>query len=759
MVIIKAFVATLCGRIHSLRSRRVVLSSWLGLFCLLFAYSNAALAQTIASGTIQGRVTDPTGAVIPGAAVEITQRETGVTTPVQTDGLGRYFVPSLRPGEYAITLTQKGFKTLHREGLILQVNQTLALDFSLEIGAVTEEVTVTGAAPLIQTADATIGQVIDNKMTTSLPLNGRSYAQLAFLTPTVVPGRAGVATAFTPTFAAKGDFSIGGSRGENNQFTVDGLSATNDYVGGTYLYPSIDALQEFKIVQNSYMPELGSRAGQVLVVSKTGTNKLHGSVYEFMRNSALDARNTFAITKLPLRLNQFGVAVGGPIIKDKTFWFFSYEGTRLRGGGTGTTMVPDSAMRRGDFSEFLPYQLTAPVDYPGAGLQAGDPIPGNRIDNLEEANPGAINPIALNVINMAGYPLPNKSGNLYTSSLTSPLSQDYYQARIDHNISEKDRLWGSWFYEIQTTRGSPFTNLPTEWSESNDHVQQIGLTWNHIFRPNLMNELRLGYNHNIPRMNNSADPKITGLTQQDLGFPLNDFQAILGQTGIAAGIPNFSFNGYGEAGATGFGGPNVFRTRHMELGDTLNYTRGRHRMTFGVNLLRDHQDTRMNPLARGVYSFSGQYSGDSFADFLLGFPASTMREINFTGQNIFESLDRQMQYSAFAQESWQINPNLTLNLGLRYDFFGPPKEKQGRVANFIPKGDHIVRVEGPGGQGGSLSSSGTSLGTQGFDLDPDCLCRKQKRDFAPRLSLAYRPFGRGDLFFPSYVQRKPVDSF
>ncbi len=709
---------------------------------MLVFVNRSAFAQTVAAGTIEGRVADPTGAVIPGATVQVIQRETGVTTTVQTDDLGRYFVPSLKVGEYAITVTQKGFKTTRREGLILQVNQILEINFSLEIGAVTEQVTVTGAAPLIQAADATIGQVIDNKQTTTLPLNGRSYAQLAFLTPTVVPGRGCCPGAFAPTFATTGDFSIGGSRGEDNQFTVDGLSATNDFVGGTYVYPSIDALQEFKITQNSYMPELGSRAGQVLVVSKTGTNKLHGSVYEFLRNDALDARDTFAISKQPLRLNQFGGTAGGPIIKDKTFWFFGYEGTRQRRGTTATTVVPDAAMRSGNFSELLPgVQLHAPVDYPGAGLKAGDPIPGNRIDNLGAANPGAINPIALNVINLAGYPLPNRSGNLYTISPSAPLDQNYYQARIDHNISEKDRLWGSWFYEIQTSTSAPFTTLPKERAESNDHVEQIGLTWNHIFRPNLMNELRLGYNHNIPRSTNGADPKITGLTQQDLGFPLNNFQPILGQRGITAGIPNFSITGYGQAGATGFGGPNVFRTRHMELADTLNYQRGRHRVTFGIDILRDHQDQRFDPLARGIYSFSGQYSRDGFADFLLGFPSSTFREINFTGQEILESLDRETQYSGFAQDGWQINPNFTLNFGLRYDYFGPPSEVQGRVANFIPRGDHIIRVEGRGGRGGSLSSSGQSLGTQGFDIKSGCLCTKQRKDFAPRLSLAYRPFG------------------
>ena len=711
---------------------------------LWIAISPRALwAQAAASGTIQGVITDPTGAVVPAATVQVSNVDTNVSTTVQTDASGRYFVPNLRVGTYSVTVTRGGFKTVIRSGIILQVNQIAEIDITLQLGESSQTITVAAAAPVIETSNATIGQVIDNQQTTALPLNGRSYAQLAFLTPTVVPGRGCCPSSFNGmAVGTPADFSIGGSRGEDNQFTVDGLSATNDFVGGSYMYPSIDAIQEFKIVQNSYMPELGSRAGQVLVVSKAGTNQIHGSAFEFLRNDVLDARNTFALQKQPLRLNQFGAAAGGPIKRDKTFWFFSYEGTRQRRGTTASTPQPDARMRTGDFSELLPaVQLLAPVDYPGAGLKAGQPIPGNRIDILNTGNPGAINPISANVISMTGYPLPNAPGNIYTVSPSTPLGQNYYQARIDHAFSEKDRLWGSYYYEGQNSKSLPFTTLPKEIPESTNQVQQVGLTWNRIFSSNLINEFRVGYNHNIPVATNGADPQLTGITQQDLGFPLNDFQPILGQRGITAGIPSFSITGYGTAGATGFGGPNLFRTRHMELSDTLNYQRGAHRMAFGLNILRDHQDQRFDPLARGLYSFSGQYTGDGFADFLLGFPSSTNREINFTGQNILESLDRETQYSGFAQDSWQINPNFTLNFGLRYDYFGPPREKYGRVANYIPRGQDIVRVEGTGGRGGTLSSSGQSLGTQGLDIDQNCACRKQKKDFAPRLSFAWRPFG------------------
>lgn len=742
MIKAKSLGVTLCSRIKSLNGGCVLFSCCLGLFCLLFANSHAALAQTMDSGTIQGRVTDPTGAVIPGASVQITEVETAVTTPAATDGLGRYFVPSLRVGEYTVTVSQKGFKTVRRAGIILQVNQFAEIDFTLEVGAVAQEIQVTGAAPLIQTTDATIGQVIDSQQTTTLPLNGRSYAQLAYLTPTVVPGQGCCPTAFAPTFGTTGGFSIGGTRGEDEQFTVDGLSATNDFVGGTYIYPSIDAIEEFKIVQNSYMPELGTRAGQVLLVSKGGTNTIHGDVFEFVRNNWFDARNTFSGPEPPLRLNQFGGTIGGPIRKDKTFGFFSYEGTRQEAGTTESVVQPDAAMREGNFSELLPTtQLLAPVNYPGAGLLAGQPIPGNRIDLLNSSNPGAVNPISLNIINMTGYPLPNSPGNIYTISPTVPFDMNFFQGRLDHNVSEKDRLWGSYYLERSTTKGEPFTTLPKEVPITTNNSQQIGATWNHVFRPNLMNEVRGGFNFVAPATTNGALPSLTGVSQQDLGFPLNSYQPVLGQSGIMAGIPNFAITGYGSTGASGGSQPSLYRTVHYELVDSLNYVHGAHRLGFGFDFLRDHQDQRFDPQARGLYNFTGQYTENGFADFLLGFPTSTGREINFTGQQILESLDRENQWSGYAQDSWQIRPNLSIDFGLRYDYFRPPLELRGRVANYIPRGQDIVRVEGTGGHGGSLSDSGTSLGTQGFDLDQNCACTKQKKDFAPRLAFAWRPLG------------------
>jgi hypothetical protein len=725
------------------------------LLIVIFVYGGAfgvssLHAQTIDSGTIQGQVSDATGAPIPGASIQIVQVETGVSSRVQTDNGGRYFVPSLRVGRYEIAISRQGFKTVLRTGLVLQVNQIMDVSVALQVGAVSQQVTVSGSAPLIQTTDATLGQVTENRQIVQLPLNGRSYAQLAFLSPTVVPVTDCCPSLFAPNFAVGGtcgaSFSVGGARGEDSEFTVDGFNTVQDNTGGSFIFPSVDAIEEFKIVRNSYMPDMGSRIGQVMVVSKGGTNSIHGSAFEFLRNDALDARDSFALTKSPLRQNQFGATVGGPIIKDKTFWLFSYEGTRIRQGITNGTIVPDAAERMGDFSELLPgTQLIAPTAYPGAGLKAGDAIPGNRLDFVNAANPGAINPIALNVIRLTDYPLPNAPGNLYVQSPSMPTHQNYYQARIDHNISGKDRIWGSWFWEGFGNSTAAFTTNPKDRNLQNALGQLIGVHWTRILRSNLTNDLRVGYDYLKYQSPDPSDPSFTGVSDADLGFPDDKFQPLLGRQGPGAGIPNFNITGYGATGGIGFGGPYLYRFVHMELGDTLNYVRGHHSISFGARILRFHQDQRHAEQGRGQYNFSGQYSGDAFADFLLGFPNLDVREITLIPNTLQQEFyDHAMQYGFFAQDSWQISPRLTLAYGLRYDYFGPTAERLGRIANFIPRGDQIVRVEGVGGTGGSLSPSGTSLGTQGFDLNRDCLCTRPRLDFGPRIALAIRPSGASD---------------
>ncbi|HWB97639.1 MAG TPA: carboxypeptidase-like regulatory domain-containing protein, partial [Bryobacteraceae bacterium] len=382
----------------------------------VLALTTPAIAQVSSGfGSISGLVQDASGAGVSHSKITVTNVNTGVSRSAQADESGRYTVLSLPIGEYEVRAEASGFRPVVRNGIILVIGRTALVDFNLPVGQLTEVVTVTESAPLIESANATIGQVIQNAQVVALPLNGRSYTQLAALVPGVVFGGVSVGTSTqNSSIATTGSFSISGSRPEGNQFSLNGINVTNDFTGGTFAYPPIDSIQEFKIVQNSYGAEFGGRTGQVIVTSKGGTNEFHGSAYEFFRNDHLDANNFFnnlaGINKRPLKQNQFGASLGGPVLlphyysgKNRTFFFVNYEGARIRSGTTSTTTVPTAAMRQGDFS--------------GTALMIKDPLTGNPFPNNRIPDT-RISPIALNVMRAALYPLPNVSGstNNYTIS-------------------------------------------------------------------------------------------------------------------------------------------------------------------------------------------------------------------------------------------------------------------------------------------------------------------------------------------------------
>src|SRR5581483_10368153 len=305
---------------------------------LIFALTTYVHAQvSLGTATIEGTVRDATGAVVPNATVEVKNTNTGVTRTTTTDTAGRYSALSLAVGEYEVKAEAKGFRTVVQTGITLVIDRTAVVDFNLSVGQVSETISVTADAPLVESSHAALGEVVQNKQILELPLNGRSYAQLALLTPGVVAGGAGIGTRTQENaVGTSGFFSISGSRPEGNQFTFNGVNVTNEFTGGTFAYPPIDSIQEFKILQNSYSAELGGRTGQVLLTSKGGTNEFHGSAYEFLRNDKLDANNFFSNLagqkKRPLKQNQFGASIGGPVLlpgysgRNRTFFFVNYEG-------------------------------------------------------------------------------------------------------------------------------------------------------------------------------------------------------------------------------------------------------------------------------------------------------------------------------------------------------------------------------------------------------------------------------------------------
>ncbi len=686
---------------------------------VLFGLASRHLAAQVSMGvgSIEGVVKDSSGAVVPSANVDVKNVNTGVSRTAGTDLSGRYAFLSLPIGEYEVRANGAGFRTTVRSGITLIIGRTAVVDFELSVGQLTETVAVTDAPPLVESTHAALGEVIQNKQIVDLPLNGRSYAQLALLSPQVVAGGSGIGTRTQENgVGTQGYFSISGSRPEGNQFTFNGMNVSNDFTGGTYAYPPIDSVQEFKILQNSYSAELGGRTGQVILTSKAGTNELHGSAYEFLRNDHLDANNFFlnlaGQKKRPLKLNQFGASLGGPVTvpgysgKNRTFFFVNYEGARIRRGNPSTTTLPTARMREGDLSE-LGRAISDPL--------TGGPFPGAVIPAAR------INTIARNVIQKADYPLPNLPGirNNYVLAPSNANDLNSLVSRADHSFSDRDKVWGSFFWTKLSIASPRFTQITDAYQDVT--TQAYSLSWTHIFRPNLLNDFKGGFNFVSQDIANRSP---AGITNADLGFPNNANQPQA--RGISAGIPSFSPSGYGTLGAAA-GGPQLFKTRHFQFGDTLNWIRNTHSLKFGVDITREHEDQRFNPQIRGNYSFGGAYTGDGFGDYLLGIPGSAIREILLPTANIFESLHRGTHYYFFAQDDWKATPNLVINLGFRYEFNSPVVEARNREANYIPRivngVGRIIRIEAP---------------------DPEfgrCLCIPAKKNFGPRIGLAYRPGG------------------
>ncbi len=688
------------------------------LVCLVLA-SQASNAQVASgAGSISGTISDSSGANIAGAAVSVTRTSTQVTRSTVTDEAGRYYVLSLPPGDYQLQVRSSGFREAVRKGIDITIGRAAVVDIQMELGEMTERVEVVARPPLIESTNATIGEVISNEKVVALPLNGRSFAQLALLVPQVVQG--GVGTGNTgiqnTSVSTQGSISISGGRSEAAQFTYNGVNVNNEFVGGTLVYPPIDSLEEFKIEQNVYSAELGGRIGQVILTGKAGTNALHGSAYEFLRNDKLDANNFFqnraGLPRRPLKQNQFGASIGGPIVRNRTFGFSNWESTRVRRGTSWTGTQPTSLMRAGNFSELLPGRAIRDP-------RTGQPLPGNLIPAAR------ISPIAVNIIRLSQYPLPNINSlrNNFTVAPSSQQNVNQYVARVDHVLSDRDQLWGS-YYWTRLNQFDPRTTLVADTLQGTS-VQTAALQHTHIFGPTVINTVRLGY---VLGSQDQANLSPANITNADLGFPNNAFQPQA--SGISAGIPIFAITGYGAAGAPN-NSPRLFKTRKFQVGDTLNWIRGAHVLKFGGDFTRRHEDQRFNPQIRGNYTFTQNYTGDGFADFLLGLPGTATRELVLPGSNIFESLHRSSHYYFFAQDDWKATPNLTVSLGLRYEYNGQLYEDRDRLTNFVQLNNQVVRIDAPNSIG-----LGVKDGQYGR-----CLCFTKKKNFGPRIGLAYRPGG------------------
>lgn len=670
------------------------------------------------NGSIQGLVRDHSGAVIIGAEITITNVATGVITRAQTNDSGLYTVPFLTPGHYNISAAKTGFTKLDRNNITLDVAEQARVDFTLDVGAVTTAVNVSGNATPLDTESSTVGQVIDNRQVVELPLNGRNYLELARLT-------AGVAPSNGSRPDANGSFSALGQHGFQTNVILDGVDNNSRASGGELgwqaqsVTPSIDSVAEFKVVTNNISAEYGYRmGGTVIVETKSGTNEFHGSAYEFLRNDDLDATNFFSVgqPKPSYQQNQFGGTLGGPIIKNRTFFFGSFEGTRINEGTTSISSVPTSSELAGDFSAIgkVIYDPATTTET-AAGVYTRTPFPGNIIpaDRFDAVSKKVL----------ALYPQANLPGlvNNYYYSATGLNNTNEVDSRIDHDISDTERVYFrySWRGNYQYTPG--MMPLPADGATSQD----VNLTsnsgvgsLNSTLSPTLNNEFRVGVSHvnsiiDIPLTTNyNAELGITGIP--NLGN---------GNTDNLRGMAEFSPSGYTPLGQTCCW-PNHNNFNVEQANDILSWTHGRHNVTAGIAFLREDIYRLAARLSRGSMSFNGSFTedpnnrgdtGSGLADFLLG-DASSATIGNEAGEDSVAH-----NYSAFLQDDWHLSSHLTLNLGVRWDLFELPHYPNSQVSrlDIFPGTPDYGKYQYPTNSG-------------------DCGCTYDYKNFAPRVGFAWQ---------------------
>jgi hypothetical protein len=719
----------------------VLKTSWLLLLVGLMSLRCAAQAT---SAEISGSITDESGAVVPSVVVTAMNVETNTTQNTKSESNGNYVLTNLRPGTYTVTAEATSFSKLVQSGLHLQVNQQVRLDLTLKVGRASETVEVSARAPLLEGESSSIGTVVNPEMVNQLPLNGRNFTQLA----TLSPGVTGVGSSATGTIQSgtRPDdkrpgseiFSNGNREGDNN-FLFDGVDDNERLTLSVVLRPAVEAVREFKIQTNLYSADIGRNSGAVIdVISKSGTNQLHGSVFEYIRNSAVDARTYFnkAGTAFPsLKLNQFGGSLGGPVViphvyngRNKTFFFVDYEGSRRSTQAFILGNVPTVRMRNGDFGETSTiYDPRTTVPNPNvSGGFLRTPFQNNVIPV------GRRDPIAMKMIN--AYPLPTAPGrfNNYSSSQTVITNSDSGDVRVDEQLTQRDMLFGR--YSIQRSLNIapstypvttiPGVSTPVHLSDeasfagsSSAPVHHLATSYVRVFTPTIVNDFRFGFSRYRLDYTPVDFVENGGLGNQ-LGVPNSNV------TPREQNLPIFTPSTYLGIGQTRslplYRQENTFQTL-----DNLTWTRSSHTLKFGGDFRRRQLTIYQTNQGNGRFNFSAALTdsrnpagsgGDSIASMMLGLPSLVAHDYTFPFPGI-----RLNEYGFYAADDWRMNKKLTLNYGLRWDYFSPPSEVDNQWSNFNP-------------QTGKMDVAGRNGVGNTADVLP------WKKGFGPRVGFAYKVF-------------------
>lgn len=708
--------------LHSLRPFRQLprCASLTGLVFLLLLVGTSVWAQQTTADVL-GTVTDPSGAVLPDIRITVHNLDTGADFPAVSDSAGDYMVRLLPVGRYSIKAVGTGFKTWNVPEVRLALGDRLRQDIRLEVGALEQSIEVTASSPALQADSSSVGNLINTVAMQDLPLNGRNFIVLTQLAAGASEGDPnGLPSGTRPDDRRQTSaVTVNGQPTSYNNFLIDGMDDNERSIGTVILKPSVDALQEMKVQTSLYAAEFGRTAGGVInFVTKSGTNEFHGSLFEFLRNEKLDARNFFSAVKAPYKQNQFGGSLGGPIKKNRLFFFGDYEGFRQHQGQTFTDSVPTAAERQGNFAGLFPIfdpLSTAPNPAnPSQSIRSrftNDQIPASRMD-----------PVAVKYINLYPLPLTNSLANNYTYQPMKTQNNDTMDARGDYRFSDADMVFARYSLNNTNTVIPPGCPLAANGMSpvcdtgrsgtASQRAQNAQLSDTHVFGPRLVMELKGGFSR-----------------YYIYSLPVNygkNYSQQLGLTGInvdsdSSGLAIVSMSGLTSLGDWTYIPLLTLNNMFQETG-SINYLRGAHNVKIGADLRRRQTSVFQSATSKGQFNFDSNLtndpsgavsgSGNAVASFLLGYPASTTRSkfLVFPGLRNWES-------DMYVQDDWRVTHWLTLNLGLRYEYFGPTTEVANRISNIdLVKGKIIIA-----GQNGVSASAG---------VNPDWL------DFAPRFGFA-----------------------
>src|SRR6202167_2845507 len=624
------------------------------------------LAGQQITGSIRGTVVDPSGAIVQAATVTARHIETGLTRVAVTDHQGEYVLVELPIGHYQLETQAKGFQTYLQQGISLDVSETATVGIHLKVGSETQRVEVSANAALVQPTVSSLGQTVMEREILDLPLDGRNFSQLGLLQPGVVPLTPGLLEAGGPARQNQA-YAVDGQRPESNNFMIDGADNVSSVDGGFVLKPPIDAIGEFKILSHNANAEFGRNTGSTTnIVTRSGSNSFHGAAWEFLRNDAMDASDYFSQSVQPLKQNQFGTTFGGPILKDKTFFFGYYEGFRNRQGETVPATVPSAAERQGNFGQLC---TSIPTDAFVGGIctntQTNTPDPngqltlfGMNVPNNQMTIFTPINPIATNLLPF--FPLPNVGANGFTATQTLSANNDQFGLRLDHFPSPAATLNFRYMYSSGPTTDplSPVgANVPGFPVGEYDRAQNFVAQETHVFSPTTIAVARLSYLRNTFLL----DEHLNHEPLSNLGFQYAPTLA------SAEGPPFIQVGGYASVGDPITGPRNTYQNT-FDLSGSLSWIHGRHEFKFGGGYRREQINALQGIATNGFFVFEGIPSfedfiyNDGFANFLSGNPVVFLQ-----GGGNFAREIRDRALDAYGQDTYKVTPRVTLNLGLRYE--------------------------------------------------------------------------------------------